>query len=481
MSNIKYITYQNFYWWISQDDYLTQPNQVLYSTGLNLNSDTYSVKLEAWYTTDITTNDNDMYCWFYVEDSGWNRSVAAAWQDGEVYLYWGTNDTPDFTFADGWSVMNAINMGWYVYFIRASGTSQIKIWKMDENNTSITWVTETISTTGDTLPNATSKSIYPLYNYNDEYLIIWVWGTIITLDSSNVVTNYNIFSNAIISIEKIWSQFKICSTDGTVAFWAFWAAAISESFKINNYLRWAIDKDSLSFIISWFNTAQTNIHLSSWYSAPIIASKYNWDRLDVDKFKVSLDRPQQLTKVWNTVFFVNETSNIYDSLWSYWNNISSLWDSFQELFRINPNGTGKINSIYWFQWPSNNTVYLSITEGWVEKLAKYTERSSIEGTWYMILNTLDWGDRTRKKKMIWIYVTVSWCSADNPIVISASFDQWSYTTIGTITNEWDSERVEISTPTNTWQDVNFKITLTDWGAWQPVFHWMRVKYEIIED
>jgi hypothetical protein len=64
------INYKWFYKWISQDDYTTQQNQVLFSTWLDLNSDTYSVWLEANFTEWITTNWHDMRAWFHVR-SAW--------------------------------------------------------------------------------------------------------------------------------------------------------------------------------------------------------------------------------------------------------------------------------------------------------------------------------------------------------------------------------------------------------------------------
>ena len=125
MANTQEI-FQWFYKGISQDDYSTQSHQVLFSTGLDLNKDSYSVQLESDLTSLITTDGHDMNCWFYVEDAGGNRTAVAAWEAGEVYKSNGTNDVPDFTFADSRIINNTTNMNKFVYFISGWNGSQLK-------------------------------------------------------------------------------------------------------------------------------------------------------------------------------------------------------------------------------------------------------------------------------------------------------------------------------------------------------------------
>ena len=99
----------------------------------------------------------------------------------------------------------------------------------------------------------------------------------------------------------------------------------------------------------------------------------------------------------------------------------------------------------------------------------------------MVLPTLDWWDRTVRKKIKRIYVTTSGTSTDNPVKISASYDQWAFVDIRTITSGWNSTRTIISEHTESWTDVNFRIDLTDGWTGTPKFHWMRVVYDVIED
>tara|TARA_R110000822_G_scaffold25199_1_gene76394 strand:+ start:137 stop:328 length:192 start_codon:yes stop_codon:yes gene_type:complete len=61
----------------------------------------------------------------------------------------------------------------------------------------------------------------------------------------------------------------------------------------------------------------------------------------------------------------------------------------------------------------------------------------------MILPIIDGNDRTKQKKMVAIYATVSGCSVDNPIKISASYNQGSNVELRSITTAGSSVRVPI--------------------------------------
>lgn len=478
------INYQGFYKWIAQDDYTTQAKQVLFSSGLDLNNDTYSVQLESSLVEGRTTNGNAMLSWFYVETTGGNRTPVAAGESWEVYKETGTNDAADFSFVDGRTTSNAINMGWFVYFIRTLSNSPVIIGKMDENNTSISWVTETLSTTGDTLPTDTLRSTYPVYNFNDEILMIGVWGTLCTINSSDVVTNYSIFSDAIVGITKIGSQFKIYSSNWQVAFWSFWASSVSESYNIgantgSAFIRGAINRGNVDFMVSGFNSNQSNVHLTSGYEAPILAHRFQSDRITEDKYNIELERPTHLTRLGDTIYLLNNTNNT--ALWSFGNKTRWLWDAFQEIFEVNPGWAAVVDSIWGFQGSGWNSIFMWITVGWVEKIGEYEIWWAPRTTWYMILPTLDGWDRTVQKKIKKIYVTTSGTSTDNPIKISASFNQWAYQDIRTITTGWNSARTTITEFSEDWIDVNFRIDLTDGGTWTPKFHGMRVVYDVIKE
>jgi len=471
--------FQWFFKWIAQDDYQTKSNQVLYSSWLDLNKETYSVELDAWYTSLVTTWDKNILCWFYVEDTWWNRTAVWAWDSWVVYKSDWTDDTPDFTFSDWRAVVNATNMWWFVYFIRPSWTWQIRVGKMDQTNTSISSVTETITPSAWTFPDWTLRSKYPVYNFNDQVLIIWVWGKLITLDINDAVTTYDLFADSIVWIEKIGSQFKVYSSDWTVAFWTFEAWWVNESYKIDDFIRWSKNKWQTDFMVSWFNSTQTNLHITSGYSAPIIWFQYDSPRLTIPKFKTRMDRPTQLWRIWDNIYFINENGT-YDALWSFWNKVRWLWDAFQEVFPINPISSSIITSLYGFQWPWLDTLFIWVAIDWIEQIVKYEIWGTKQTSWYMILPIVDWWDRLIKKKLKRIYITTSWTDENNTVKLSASYDQWAYEDIRTIDQEWDSLRTIISEHTKEWTDVNFRIDFTR-VSWNPKFHWLKIVYEIIKD
>ena len=91
MAELRQVQFRKHFRGISQDDMRTEEWQVLYSSWVNLNRNTYQVSVNPEIVEWRSTNWKKMLAWFYTEDSGGNRVVACAWEDGEVYNETGTD------------------------------------------------------------------------------------------------------------------------------------------------------------------------------------------------------------------------------------------------------------------------------------------------------------------------------------------------------------------------------------------------------
>ena len=466
------------YRWISQDDHMTELWQVLFSSWLNLNSNTYQVTVNPEIEEWRLTNGHKMFWWFYVEDSGWNRTAACAGEDWEVYKVIWADNVPDYTFSDWRDVRNAINMGDYIYFVRPSGSWQIRVWRTTKSNTNLTNITDDISTTWDTLPNGTIFSTYPMFNFNNNVLLIWVGGQICAIEDSWIVTNYNIFASDIVSITRVWWKFRIYSSNGEIAFWRYWQLAIDESYNIDDYqnwyLRWAINRWGIDIMISGFNSSQTDIRAASWYEAPVIAHYEQSQRFPWKKFKVKCRHPRHLTRIWDTIFFINETGDTSEWLWSYGYKNVIFWDAFQEE-RLLTNGS--INSVYWFQWPWNDYVYMWTNVGAIHRISSYEVNWSPSWSWEMYYNIMDWWDPTAKKKMKGLFNTISDCSDGNTVEIQASYNNQPHESLRVYDSSVWIDRREIKVTSKEFTDIVMKAIITWWAK----HHAIRIQYEVIEE
>lgn len=475
MAEKRQITNKLHYKGISQDDYSLEKWQVLFSTGLNLNTNTYEVTVNPEIVEWRSTNWNKMLCQFFTEDAGWNRFMWFAWENGEVYKEDWPDDVPEFIFSDRRLVRNALQMGKYIYFVRHWWGTQIKVGRTLITNTSLASITENITTTGAPLPDGTVSSKYPMYNFNDNVLIIWVGGILCTIDRNGIVTNYDIFAEDIVSITKIWPTFRIYSSRWHVAFWSFWALAIEESYQIDGFIRGAINRNSVDFVITWFNSNQSKTHLANWYQSPVIAFENESSRITERKFKTKCDNAQHLTRVWDQIYHINETDNNSDALWSFWGKAAILWDAFQEVRKI---VWWSINSIFGFQWPWDDIIYMTINKGSTHKIASYSVRWTPTGSWEVTYNTMDWGNNTMEKKLSGFFITVWDVTEDSYVDVQVSFDKWAYNSIRRIISSSKVDRQEISLNANrSFTDINVRVVLNRWA----ILYGIRPKYEIIEE
>jgi len=469
--------FNKHYRWISQDDHMTEIWQVMFSSWVNLNKNTYHVSVNPAIVEWRSTNWNKMLAWFYTEDSGWNRSAACAWEDGEVYKVNGTDDVADFIFSDWRNVANAINMWEEIFFVRPSWSWQIRVGKTNKSNTNLTNITENITTTWEDLPDGTIKSKYPMFNFNNNIVIIWVGGTLCTIDRSWIVTNYAFFAEDIVSITRVGGKFRIYSSNWEIAFWRFWELWIDESYNIDDYQNWylrgAINRWSVDFIVSWFNSQQSDIRLGAGYDAPIKAHYIQSERINQEKFKVDVWNVRQLTRIWDTIFFVNETENDSQALWSFGYKNVIFWDAFQEerLF-----DGWNIHSIYWFQWPWDDNIYMSTSKSSAYKISSYDLNWAEAGSWEIYYNIMDGWDATIEKKMVSIFETVSNCSDGNTVEILLSYDGWAFESQRVISESSWIDRKEIST-NKEFTDLVLKVIIT----WNARHHAARAKYDITEE
>jgi len=481
------ITWNKFYWGVSNDDKLTQPAQVLYAENLDLKRNSEFVMLNPYSTEKVLTNWKDIDWFINVSQDTWNQKTFGWWEDGVIYYVLWTDNVPDYTATSASDIVNAIEFNDYTYFMTVwPSTTDIKYDKiLSDNMYDLTWALA--QTTLATWLTWTQADKYPMYNYLDAFLYIWVWKTVYREDSAWVQETFNLWTADIVWITQQWWVFKLYQSDGRVIFWDGLSESADSVVNINDEIRTVISHQWIDYIVWWASWFYSQLYFMNWYKAELIQS---WIDSQIpnspqsdrsSKFYIKWDIWKLITFDWQ-LLMINQ--DWLDSIYSFWNAKQWFPKWFEQIFYVWPDGT----SADFISWLGNSTSNTSFFYGYSYPASAIwnflADDSTYIRTWSMILPIFDAWTKTTKKKIEEIRVYAQDVSSLSTLVIKASIDWWAFGTIWTVTSDW---RTEIYSEVSNFYDIVFQIDFDiDWAATanygnNPKLYELKLIYTVIED
>lgn len=475
------ITWKDFYWGISQDDYLTTGNQVLYAENIDLTSSSDYIQL--WKNSEWRYTTTDYVNGFIHAESGTNKQVFAYTDDGKIY------DTEDGTVESTaiWDIIyTAFRFNWYIYFVSNHSTAPFS--RITDANAygNSNWAWMSVNFTLWTNISSTWWKIYPVLTYLDEFFYIWIWNTVYQVDNTDAVESFAIFDDDIVWLTRVGWVIKVYTKRGTIAFWDWESTSVDSVISIYEPIRWVISNGKIDYLICWHSDFQSRIKLLNWYTVQELSnarySEVLWDYI----WKVALTKPNLLHKIWDTIYFVQDGIT-WEDVYRFWTNnpVIKAWFNVWLAQDSNGNNISSIYSLYGIEFTSVDRLYVwvdSNSQTAFEYIDINTTSPIYKDEWYLILNPFDWWSKTIRKKIEYIMLSTSNCDASETVELQYSIDWWSYSSIQTI-NSWTSlTRTEIYDHLDFFYDINFKIIMSSaWSSDSPKLHELRLVYSLVED
>ena len=467
------ITLKNFTWWLSQDDFLSTWKQVLYAENLDLNTNSYYVSLNKelewnfvttgavnWFITAWT--NTFAYC------TDWKIYDANTWL--VVYTLWD-------------EALNAWQFNGFLYFLTNNANPLNRITITNASSNLWTWnVSENITTTWDSI--TTAADIYPVVVLLNTKFYIWNGDLVSVVDSSDVITNFDIWDWDIVWITRIGWIFKVYSETWVIAFWDWETDSIDSFVEVQEVVRWVINDGKIDYILAWKTDFQSKVKILNWYTIQDLLLTRDSERLWDYLFKINYLQTNQGWRLSNQLYFVQDGIDS-EQLVSYWTWNPTLSKGFN--IPLSKDSTWaaitSITAIKWVELTATDRLYIwfeaeSVTYIWY--IDVNTPTPVYKPAWYMQTNIIDWWSRIQNKKIEEIKLITSDCDVDNTIELLYSVDWWSFTSLQTI-NSWAwITKTEIYTWKDDFFDIAFKVNfVSDWTT-TPKFYEIQLNYTNID-
>ncbi len=490
-------TYNSFYKWIQQDDYLT--NWANFIEGSNVTGLTTWYWITLWIKSEkqLLTNGSPLSIWAQ-QLLSWALTRMFIWDD-DWNLYRGdaTDNVPDFTQAD----VSDPNRNAYVNMIKFWTTTQ-NTWLFFRKD--ITWTSTSISV--DRIIASPIEWARPLdfsaYEYTfDEishidnppllvywsvlYIASWFWD-IRRYTESFVTTNFNsLIDDYAAGMTLQGTQIKIYSKSGNVYFWDGSGSNItsyqSYPFRISS----VIQQGQFDYI-----TAEGgDMYISSGYSYEKIINSQTSKRLNDNswyKTKLNFEKTANAgIPLQNWSWFLYAASNDDSVKWIY---------KYGELIKWLPKGFHKevttnhlfqdftqVNSLKEYSRTLKRMFYwwTSSMNYWVDYIEFKGNDTQRDG--YAVTDIFTWWT-TLTKQIDKFRITTSYTSWDNYVKLYCRKDNNSTWELARNINR-DTDIIHRSSITEiTWNfvDIQFKIELhnEDQGSNPPIVHEIYLEYTV---
>jgi len=481
-----------FYWGMAWDDYVGSDWSFLYSDNLDFRQNYNWIELVRALQVNWSTWSNSMY-WFTETFSGSSKATFAWWEDWKFYNtvwldLWVTPDASD--------LYNAQEFGDYIYFAYEPTSTTFDIARITKAeavtyNTTSTWYTWRVTEWDITwfwTTNA-SSSIYPMLNYVDEFMLIWVWSRLYKLAAwESAVTSLfdNDLEADIVWITEYSGLFKIYLQSWKIMFWDWQSSVFSAITDIHNtinnvYWYWATD-----YIIAWANSAYSELHILKGYQAQLLQRVINSERENKDLYAFwgssTWSRlPQVMAKrLWLLWIWANKGDDTW--FYTYWTDVLGTWDAFQ-LNYTEDDSEEAITKVFGI-FPFTAWLYVSYQTWTWDKIwlvdLNVNPSTDKQIAWTLITRVFDAWNRTQTKQLAKIKVKTSNTTSSNYITIKVRRNWGIYEEVWVCNESW-TDLYEFTKIIWEFNDIQIQANFVwSWSA-TPVLEEVNVIYDIIED
>jgi len=477
-----------FYWWMAWDDYVWSEWSYLFSENLDFRQNMNWIELVRALQVRWTTDNNTM-TWF-VEVFSWSSKwVFAYWEDWTFYStswlsLWATDIEKD--------LLNAIPFWDYIYFIyddwnakmsritKADAIENINVedwfnWRVTDD--AITWITQD-----------SDSGKYPMLNYVDEFLLIWVWNLLYKLsawDDTVISIFTNPFDADVVWITEYSGLFKIFLQNGKIMFWDWQSEAFAAITDIKNTIEHVYWNWNTDYIIAWYNFAYSELHLLQWYNTQllqrVIYSEREGKTLYAFWDNANQSKPQIMAKrLWLLRIWASWSATEW--IYTYWTDVLWTQDAFQ--FNYSKDASWetiwRVNAIY----PFTSWLYISYSTSSWDKIwlvdQNVNPSNNKQTTWQWISRIFDAWSRTSTKQLQKIKVKVNNIYWNNYIIIYFKRNWWVYEEIW-VCNEYWKDLYEFITPVWEFNDMQVKVEFVWSWTSTPRLEEINIIYDIINE
>jgi len=454
------ITWNKPYLWISQDDHVATPWQII--EGKNIDW------LRTWYawtlwpkttkrlltTAPIRAIDTSSTTW---EDD----ETYWAWDWWNIYKFDTLDNTPNYTLPWGEDIHAFMHFKEWVkfYFMKQTSPNFFSLCYVPSNEAQAdiwTWVVENIKTL---MRNPQSPIMYT----TGSFIYIWYTWNILRIDSAWVQTVFSIFNSDIVWIAEHGTQFYIYSSQWLVSVWDWVSASISAKFNLWTRITRIITRWGIDYVLTEKGELYPVTGYSIWenpLSIPKNSNRLNDNTQYVSKLDFK-NRPydnKQMVFVWKDLMLLSNETQPW--IYKYWNLLPWMAKRFHKI-STEDNTSTDIDEIFTMTYSDYlNTLFFTYKQWaiyWIDMLELNNLTTSQD--WYFISDIIRWVPN-QEAKTLDIRMVTSYTSWDNYIKLWQRVNNWVWEEVRNINNDTDEiDLEEIEIENDEWLDIQFKIEI----------------------
>ncbi len=475
------ITWNKPYAWISQDDIVASPGQIIEGKNIDWLRTGFGWTLWPKPVKQILTSNTPMRAIDGSRSSNWNPDYTYTVGDwGNIYRLGYPDNSPVHTLAWWENIVNwQTFITWSIYyFMKNTWNDHYNlcsnwIWYADSDN----WV--------DDLNESVHTGMYcpytpPMY-VTWTFIYIGYSNHILRIDTSWTQTVFNMFNRYVVGITQHWTQFYVYSSNWKLSLWDW----VSTSVSANLDLWFRIRKTEQKAWIDYVTSEKGDLYIMSGYTAQLISEVTQSDRLEDNSqyiskknFKTWEYTSKALIFTWNDLMLASNDTQV--GIYKYWDLIPWIAKSFHKVL-TNNNTSNNLDEIYALEYVEPiNTLYYSYkqwTTYWIDKIELNNLTTAQD--WYFITDVIR-GLPNEENQVIKLKMLTSYTSWDNYIKLSKRVNNGVWEEVRTINNATDTiDMEEINTESDNWFEFQLKVEIHNelQTEFPPILHEMSLEFD----
>mgnify|MGYP001590244526 CR=1 FL=1 len=460
-------TYNRFDLWVKQDNTAIFSGSPSFIDAKNLDwlKDWQGVtlwpKINKLFTSNVALRGIDAEQ-LWTPD---NARTIVWWDNGEIYKFNSTDNTPEYTIA--WqNIVQIASLGNdYIIFTKANFSSAtINIYKISKSDVQ-SWIWTSLASA--LLPSALSHVWVPPVLAVWSELFIWGNGTVRKFDWSTITATETFPDDYVTWLTLQGSTIAVYTRTWNVYFWDWWATVESARGKTWARTEKAVNLNGRDFITSEDWQLKQGSYTQFW---KIFNSKNSFRLEDKSQIQNKLDFSSNddnlnhtaITALDDVYFFWNDSIKW---IYKYWSLIAWTWKGIHKIITQNNAGT-QIDFIYdmYFYERTDRRLYFSY-KAWSTFWVDYIDLDDLEScnTWYGVTEILTWWTAFKKK------LNVARISVSN---VDANKTASLYYRVNN--QDW----VLLRTINSTTEDIYYRENITKEADWSPFKQFIDIQFKI---
>lgn len=479
-------SYNQFYPWIKEDDFLTVWSSIIEWNNVTWLRDGYGLTLWPKMNKQLLTNTAPRTIfWREIENALENMAV---WCDGwEIYKLTSTDNTPIYTLTTWWDILNwALLLKGSVFMYFASKNPWTSTFANLMQVTANDFTNESFASANETFLEFNTRWTPPML-LTWEFLYVWGLNTVYRIDWSWVITTHAIFNRYVVWITKQGTQFRVYTDSGEMVLWDGVSWTTLATIKLGFNPARVTSDNGIDNIVS----EDWDYYISSWYTVQLVTKKRKSNRLNDNSqyikkldFTTNLNTGQSIIpgRWWLFMIWFDTKPGIYrrekiiEWLADWYHKVATRDNEnieFDEIF----------TQTYFSKWQSSVFIWYQswTTKFWVDYMDLDSKETAKEG--YAVTDVFSWWTAYEKEIEVIRFAQSYNGWEDNYIKLYKRINNGYWEEISLTKPSDDTiTRENLTLVTEEWIDVQFKVELYNGlqDDTPPIFHELAHDYDIIK-